>query len=602
VAVKVVEVDLGALGVLLPPAAVGVVLAQPRIEFTGQEPIVCVPTRKQKLLDDAKRALDVARARHHRADKTHFTVLPECSLPGLHGVAVVEDALAQPDWPTGTIVIGCVDGLGPCEYTQLLAGTHTTHDAETSASGLVGPGQWVNCSVTWAKLPNGEVHRWVQPKIEPAWVELNRAHQSMFTGQSIFLFKARCQETGTSFRFATLLCFDWIGERDGRPIWEWLLHAMQTWAAERDGALRLNWLFVAQCNPAPSHPSFMQHVVRFFDATRFPDALRDDTCLVMANVAGRDDPGKCEEYGSSAVIFSSSKVSKPVTCMPTYCNGGPPLRAGNLLGNFKDALFRERGACVHSFQVKNPRALPGDAGGRRHALEHATVHPLHGKADARTPDAEVHAVVKWVNDYLDDSSQALCHRHPGVPLANTAQAAHGAIELSLRGLKATELNRAVLVGNAPTPPAGENVHVDTWGAKEEAAVNHMVHALSILDVGGFQPAVHSASALATIKRNGSEAEVVAVVAATHEAADKHVRAKLPAHRGQLLVITRDTDNTPWHKAMGSFLDRREQPDQEYRITEPLSAVFHLGYQNLLEAYRHAQAPNDIRGVVDGAFD
>lgn len=601
-AVNVVEVDLGALGVQLPPAAVGMVLAQPRIQFTDQEPIVCVPARRQKLLDDAKRALDVARARHHRVDKTHFTVLPECSLPGLDGVAVVDEALAQADWPAGTIVIGGVDGLGRDAYAQLLSGPHTTHDVETSAPGLVGPGQWVNCSVTWVKLPTGEVHRWVQPKIEPAWVELNRAHQSMFTGQSIFLFKARCQETGTSFRFATLLCFDWIGERDGRPIWEWLLHAMQTWAAERDGALRLNWLFVAQCNPAPSHPAFMQHVVRFFDATRFPDALRDDTCLVMANVAGRDEPGKCDEYGSSAVIFSSPKVAKPVTCMPTYCNGGPPLRAGNLLGNFKDALFRERGACVHSFQVRNPRALPNDSGGRRHALEHATVHPLSDKADARTPGAEVPAVVKWVNDHLDDSQQALCHRHSGVPLVNAAQAAHGSIESSLRGLKATDLNRAVLVANAPASPNAENVHVDTWGSKEQSAVTHMVHTLSILDVAGFQPVVHAASALATIKRTGADAEVVAVLAPTHEAADKHVREKRLVHRGPLLVVMRDTDNTPWHKLEGRFLDRRDKPENEPRITDPNSAVIHLGYQNLLQAYLHAQASNDIRGVVDGAFN
>jgi hypothetical protein len=268
------------------------------------------------------------------------------------------------------------------------------------------------------------------------------------------------------------------------------------------------------------------------------------------------------------------------------------------LENFRDALFRENGACVHSFLVKNPRALPGGSAGRRFAVEDATVHPLSDKVDARTPHAAVCAEVKWANDELDDPARSLSTRFPLVALATAAKNEHVSIEVNLRALAPDCLKRAVLVASARTSAEDS---VDAWGEREVCAVDHLMHSLSILGVAGMAPALHAASAHATLKRAGADIEMVAVLAGTHEDADKHVRDKLPAHRGQLLVVTRDSENTTWGKEFGSILERSGEVDTEAKFTDPTSAVVRLGYQNLLHAYRTAQVPADVYGLIDAAF-
>src|SRR6202007_2065586 len=93
-------------------------------------------------------------------------------------------------------------------------------------------------------------------------------------------------DTQLPFRFATLICFDWIGTTEARHVWAWLLQGINDAAAAVQATLPLTWLFVAQCNPEPSHPSFMGQVADFYDGTTYLNVARDDACLVMANVAG----------------------------------------------------------------------------------------------------------------------------------------------------------------------------------------------------------------------------------------------------------------------------------------------------------------------------
>ena len=593
--VSVVEIDLDALGVRFPRSGVGMVLSQPHIKFTQDEPIVLRPERKQKCLQDLQSALNVSLGRHHRADRTHFTVLPEDAVPGLDGVTVIDQALAGNEWPSATVVIGGVDGLTNTSYAQLLQLANTTASAGNSPAAVTAQ-QWVNCVVTWVKDAQGQVHRWVQPKLSPAWVELNRSHQTMFQGETIYVFKASCADTGVPLRFASLLCYDWVGERDGRRVWELLLDGINT--AAQDAYLTLDWMFVPQCNPVPSHASFMSQVTNFFQQGQFAKVLRDDTCLVMANVAGRDEPGKCDSFGQSAVIFASQKFVKP-SCMPTYCNGGSPFRAGNPLESCRDALFRESGACVHSLLVKNPKALPLGAAGRRVAVEHATVHSLSDKVDHRTPGAGVAAEVKWVNDELDERAWALSRKYPEAPLAAEAKTAHEGIDLGIRQLQPHAVRHAVLMASVNTK---REESVDKWADAECKAVDHVLNSLSILGAAGMAISVHAASAHATVSREQAEMEMVAVLANGHEDADKHVRDMAPRHRGRLLVVSRDAENTLWGKEFGSIFDKFSGATEEVNITDPESAIVRIGYQNLLQAYRTAQAPADVLGVIDAALN
>jgi hypothetical protein len=35
----------------------------------------------------------------------------------------------------------------------------------------------------WVKDANGSLERWIQPKLHPAWPEMNISHQHMFRGK-----------------------------------------------------------------------------------------------------------------------------------------------------------------------------------------------------------------------------------------------------------------------------------------------------------------------------------------------------------------------------------------------------------------------------------
>ncbi|MGE4340070.1 MAG: hypothetical protein AB7E55_29575, partial [Pigmentiphaga sp.] len=84
--IKVVEVDWGALGVRLPRGEVAMVIAQPHVVFVPQESFTWVSAERQRALQCIDETLAVSRGCAHGAEKTHFTVFPECTVPGLDGV------------------------------------------------------------------------------------------------------------------------------------------------------------------------------------------------------------------------------------------------------------------------------------------------------------------------------------------------------------------------------------------------------------------------------------------------------------------------------------------------------------------------------------
>lgn len=593
--IQVIEIDIGQLGVRLPRGEVGMVIAQPFVDFVHMEPFPLVPAVRATALAGIDATLAVARARVHGAEKTHFTIFPECTLPGLAGFDHITAAMADDTWPAGTVVIGGFEGLTREQFSQLVQRPGTVYDVVGSSLDRVRQDQWVNCCATWVKLASGEVSCWIQTKIEPAGVELQVDHQSMFKGKSIFLFKGTYADNHAPYRFATLICYDWIGVRDQRRIWEWLLQDIEQTAAAIEAQLPLTWLFVAQCNPGPSHASFMSQVQPFFNPVQFPSVLREGTCLVMANVAGNAAPGSANQYGQSAVIFASDKFMKPES-MPTYCAGGEFQRPGNPLENFKDAVFRERGACIHSFRQLNPMALPPGAAGRRYALAEATVHPYPGTEDPRTPSGLVPAVVKWVNDELDDPQKSLQMKYPNLPLAGAAATAHLRAVNALRWLPPDALNKAVLIAT----PAARSVP-DKWRNTQSQAIKHVLHSFSILDVAKYSTTFHGNGAQATIIKGDASVEVVAVIGQSHEECDKHAMDLLPDHRGQLLLVSRDEDNTSWNPRMRTLFDQAAEPTKELNFTDPTSAIIRVGYHDFLQAYQGSANETELRKALDAAI-
>lgn len=594
--ISVVEVDLGALGVRLPRGEVAMVTAQPHVVFVPQEPFTWAPAERQRALQCIDETLAVSQSRAHGAERTHFTVFPECTVPGLDGVDRITAAMQAAEWPAETVVIGGVDGLTKDQFTELVQKPDITYDSVWNSLDRVQAHQWVNCVVTWVKLPTGEVRSWVQPKLSPAWVELNVNYMSMYQGRSIYAFKGIHSNADVPYQFATLLCFDWIGSTDTKRMWEWLLEGIATRAGQMGGILPLTWMFVAQCNPAPSHASFMSQVGLFFDPTQYPRVTRDDTCLVMANVAGKGVPGKAEAYGQSAVIVTQSRFSRP-ECMPTYGNGGIPQRRADVLENFRDAVFRERGACIHSFLVVHPSTLPPGSAGRRFALREPSVHPFNGADDPRAPGGAVPAVVKWMNDELDEPSKSLAamstYKH--LPLTAAARISHERAVGELRRLEASALGNAVnfasLTACKGTP--------DEWKIAECDAVKHLLHTFSILDAAQYPVTFHGHGAQATILKGDTSLEVIAVKGASHEDCDQHVLNCLPAHKGQLVVISRDEDNNPWDPRFKSIYDQvPDEPSTEAKFTQPSSAIIRVGYRDVLDAYQNAANQAELKEALD----
>lgn len=593
--VRVIEVDLGQLGVRFPRSEVGMVIAQPHVEFSTVEPFPILPELRDGALAGIGTTLAIARNCDHGAEKTHFTVFPECTLPGLEGFDWINAAMTEDDWPTGTVVIGGFEGLTPAQFTALVGRPKTTYDHDGNSLTRLHDDHWVNCCVIWVKLGADDVRSWIQPKIEPAGVELNVPNERMFKGRSVFRFKGTYAGTQAPYQFATLICFDWIGVRDERRIWEWLLQDIEQAAGVNQAQLPLTWLFVVQCNPEPSHTSFMGQVQPFFSAVDFPSVLREDTCLVMANVAGNAVPGAAARYGRSAVIFATGKFQKAEN-LPTFCGGGPAQRPGNPLENYRDAVFRERGACIHSFRQINPSALPPGAAGKRPALAEAAVHPFPGTQDPRAPARLVPAAVKWVNDELDDPDKSLAVRFPNWALAGAVGAAHQKSIDVLRCLPSEALSRTMLVASP-----GAKACADEWGQKQANAVKHVLNTFSILDVALYPTQFHGQGSHATILRDDIGIEVVAVSGRSHEECNEHIAYQALLHRGPLLVVSRDDENTSWNPRFGRFLDQSAEKKQEVNITDPRSAVIQIGFQDFLKAYQEAANEAALREAIDVAI-
>ena len=197
------------------------------------------------------RTLEIALEVPHGADRTHFTIFPEYSIPGLEGVARVQAALEAPNWPPGTIVLGGTDALHKQDFVTLANSPGTHIDGVNNALIRIAQDEWVNCGITWVKSADGTVERWLQPKLFPAWLEQDVTYQGMFRGNSVFEFRGPL-DNGTQYRFCSLVCFDWIAEVAGQKPWRSVVEKLGQQATLLQAELSLSWCFVIQCNRRPS--------------------------------------------------------------------------------------------------------------------------------------------------------------------------------------------------------------------------------------------------------------------------------------------------------------------------------------------------------------
>jgi hypothetical protein len=398
----------------------------------------------------------------------------------------------------------------------------------------------------------------------------------------------------TRYRFCSLVCFDWIATVDNKRVWQWVLEDLQEQAAQAQAELSLSWLFVVQSNPRPSHDTFLMEVSRFFDQTTAPSVRRDRACLLFANGAGNCKPGKANEYGGTSLIFPPQTLFTQPDCSPTFSNGGLRVRSSTLLSAYRDFVFRERGACIHSFLQVNPNSLNTGAAGRTIAVENASVFPLDGVIDRRVPSDSVPACIKWLNDELDELP-SLSVTYPNVPLATPANATHQQTVGALR--QVSPQCAAHMVKLAAQESKAK--HADDWDQIESQALEHLVHTLDIVCLGSSPPTVCDESAHASVVMNSQAVDLVAIRGESHEDCLKYSQRLLPPRRLQTLLVSRDPDNNPWLQRFGSFL-QLESPHlgQERNITDPASGLLHLGYRNLLNIFQQTTTVAAVPGAID----
>lgn len=591
--VNVETIDLSPRGVTFPSDQVGMVIAQPYVELSGTEPFRC--TSVEAAQQNLTSSLQLALARPHGATKTHFTILPEYSIPGIAGVQTVDNVMRDASWPAGTVIVGGTDGLTKDEFSELVSLPGSNVDATHNAINRIAQGEWINCGIVWVKAANGSVERWLQPKLHPAWPEMDISYQSMFCGRSLFVFKGTL-ENGTPYRFATIICFDWIATVGTKRTCAWILEDLHQ-QANNNGQLPLSWIFVIQRNEKPSHAAFLGEVETFFDRTQFPNALRDRTCIIFANQASIPHPGRATEFGGCSVVLSPySGVVKP-ECAPTYSNGGAAFREGSeQLSPYRDAFFRERGACIHSFLQINPGSFAPGPAGRSFAVEKPEVHPIAGQQhDPRIPRAPVPACIKWFNDELDQFTSVGVTYHDR-PYAGDLDTNHQDIVTLLRTVQPVSVENAVKL--AAQQSTAKNP--DQWGPKERSAVEHFVNTLNVVTVGRSRPTLPSDPAHATLELQGEPIDLLAIAGNSHEECINHSKHYVPSPRRRSLLVSRDKDNNNWLPRFGSFLEPEKRPGDSQKITDPYSGVVHIGYRKLIDLMQASDSVAALQGAINDA--
>lgn len=606
---RIRDVDLMAYDLRLPSDLVGMVMMQPFLELSA-EPFRCSPVCKTAQLAALDRVFDIAMAADHEAGKTHFTLLPEYSIPGLEGVERIDHVLRQHKWPSGSVVIGGIDALSKDDYAELCRSENTEFDSELNGPHCIPDGQWINCAITWVKSARGQLHRWLQPKLAPAWPEKNVQHGYMYEGKSVFLFRTAFAN-GRPCRFCSLVCFDWIARVQEESIPERLLAAING----RGEDTALSWVFVLEHNDEPCHPNFLSGAAHFFNHPEFaPSVIRDRCALVFANTAGAPKPRRVSTNGCSSLIFSPNSSFDGRGCRQTYSGRPQQVRRSEQLERCLDVVFREGGACIHSISQLVPGSVSLDAAGHSLPLRRALIHSIDGVlTDPRVPGSGVSGCVKWVNDALDELP-CLSNELPEVPLKQRLASAHVENVMGLRVVQSQQLEMDVdcatwrhhpsdkkqpAVDGDGTRAPTKGPTADDWDVQQASALRHLVHTADILRLGGISLDFASAATQAFGAIRDRLLEVRAVNGPSHDECLNHATQFVRSGRCSLLVVTRDLHNTAKLKKHKSILqpDSKTGIQAEFNITDTNSGQIAIAFSELMELYLASTDLAEMEGAL-----
>jgi len=604
--IKIEEIPLN---ITLPDYGIRMIFMQPFVELCNSEPFCWRNDKKNKQINRIVRTLEIARQVEHDCEKTHFTIFPEYAIPGLEGVNKIQEILKDSSWKDGTIVIGGVDGLTQNDYFTLCNEYETQVHNENKAERIFKD-KWINCCIVWVKYEDGTVKRWIQPKLCPSWPETDVTHSQMFAGRAIYLFSGKFKNN-TDFRFFSLICFDWIGLLGTKYGIDAILSEInKKWS--NNSKKEINLVFVLQYNSKPNHYNFLENTRNYFvKKTDYPFIGRDDSVILFANTAGDAKPGRYVEYGYSSLIFSPRTRNTPYNdnaCPCTFALITQKLRGTDSLGKCIDVLFREIGACVHSFKFRLPQFINIDRADRCLPIEVATVYAIEeGIDDPRVPGKPVPASVKWINDQLDTILHLLANKQ-NHPLKNSLASAYkyisdlirkqsggfldSYIEMSLCEIKNNE-NKWIKTGG------GEIYNVDNWNETERDVLIVILDSLSIIKTCKPLEVAHP-YAHATLKIQNIVIDVMIVSGKSHEECLKHVKhakKRYGIEQRFIMVITHDGKSSLPPKCKDSILDVEYDLSKGPNIADPDSRFIHCGYMNLINICFHSTSLEELSGKI-----
>ncbi len=495
---------------IIPIDAFRMTIMQPWIDDNLTDSEIYRIVDEDKQITRIKRTLEIAKKDNEFGiSHSHFTILPEYSIPGINGVKFIQSYLerAEENWPNNSILIGGVDGLDKNQYTQILIGSKVSSSNSVTE---VPDDKWVNCCITWIKTQD-IVTRYVQPKIIPAWLEKNTSYRYMYTGKSIYLFEAK-DLNGLTFRFANLICADWMdSEENGRSI-NILLNALQNTLNNDSDPKYLHILFVVKHNTKPNNPLFLKPVQDFFTNSQYSKIDRNNCLLVFANTAA-GNLGKKDKYGFTSIIAhpNSSFYSDSFCCPPTFAVITKVLRSNNeLLGRCKQALFRENGNCIHSCKIFIPYYMGHKASDRNFIIDEAHVYSMEAtESDPRAPDSSVTASVKWVNDEIDN-----------IVVPNTMEGIRTEVENSFKFVideikwsQGDHLQKLINIGTNrtglnPNEQQERWKNVDVWDSMEIESLKTIIKSLTALACNkNYDIEIKDTHFHATIKTKDSQGDI-----------------------------------------------------------------------------------------------
>ncbi len=577
------------------------VVLQPFIKIGGDEPFQWLNTEKTKQIQRIIRTLELARQVDHGCEKTHFTIFPEYSIPGLEGIERMQEILQNGSWKPGTFVVGGVDGLTKDDYDTLCRQGNTEVSPQNGPENVLAT-QWVNCCITWGKESDGSLKKWVQPKLIPSWLQRNIICSEMFCGSSVYVFKCKF-ENHMDCHFLPLICFDWIGQVNLRRGILAVVHEInRCW--ESSGRRDINFIFVLQNNDEPNHRLFLENARNYFEErTSHPFAGRDNSVIIFANTAGGPIPGKYGKYGYSSLICSPISPYDTKSCPPTFSVKTTKLRNTDGLGGCKDTLFREMGACIHSFEFCPPTFVNLGPAGRTLLIKRGAVHPVdEAIIDPRVSGNPIPASIKWVNDQLDDIKSIL-HYEVTNPLRVPIELSHEEISKKIRLCSDVFLNRClewtiydydkwVDLGARKIPD------VDNWDDVERASLETVIYSLSMINA--CKPLEISNTTMHAILRSGTNMIDIIIVSGgeTSERCFRYGAQFLTDAKRFGIVITRDIHDTPVTRRDRSILEAGGGiTERGPSITDPSSRFVHCGYSNLKNACFDSTSLTDLNVKV-----